>query len=462
MLHVYVPHVVAKCATSADTTRANLGKTDNGVVSVSTLWADESVSYPLQYRPYTPASHVAQGKADPQFRTKLQIAAELVAQARASGLPCRAVVADSFDGDDEPLRAAVRAHGVGSVFALKPSHCWWRREGTIGSLQEALDEAPWAGPEEPGAWVVVERSFRDGHRETWWVLDIVAGPYGPETPQRALVVTTDPRTRPPRSTWYLVTNLPAPGTAQATRSTLLAADVTEIVRLYGVRMWVEQSYKQTRYALGWSDYQVRSDLAMRRHWALVCCAFSFCWSHQSQQGVAACAPAGEDPGGLPRVAAAGAPDPAASAGRGKISAALPPCGPCSAGRWPYGRCAPGWSPGSCSGATGAGGRARPRHPPSACCLTGCGRGTASLSMSAHDHPRSQQSTVRSRSDHPARTSRRRGTGRVVRCPRGSWRRERTRGRARRRRLHRWLHSPNTLLCSQWASGQNEGRVGGCG
>jgi hypothetical protein len=26
-------------------------------------------------------------------------------------------------------------------------------------------------------------------------------------------------------------------------------------------------------------YQVRSDHAMRRHWQLVCCAFSFCWHH---------------------------------------------------------------------------------------------------------------------------------------------------------------------------------------
>ena len=25
------------------------------------------------------------------------------------------------------------------------------------------------------------------------------------------------------------------------------------------------------------DYQVRSDLAIRRHWQMVCCAFSFCW-----------------------------------------------------------------------------------------------------------------------------------------------------------------------------------------
>lgn len=44
-------------------------------------------------------------------------------------------------------------------------------------------------------------------------------------------------------------------------------------------MWVEQSYKQVKGALGWAEYQVRSDLAMRRHWVLVWCAFSFCWWH---------------------------------------------------------------------------------------------------------------------------------------------------------------------------------------
>ena len=42
-------------------------------------------------------------------------------------------------------------------------------------------------------------------------------------------------------------------------------------------MWVEHSYKQVKHVLGWSDYQVRSDLAIRRHWQLVWCAFSFCW-----------------------------------------------------------------------------------------------------------------------------------------------------------------------------------------
>jgi len=261
---------------------ANLGKTDNGVVSVSTLWADEGVYYPLHVAPYTPAPHFARGKADLRFRTKRQIAAALVRRALAADIPCRAVVADNFYGEDEPLREELRALGLGYVLALQPSHCWWHLEGTIGSLQEAVEAAPWDGPEHPGAWVPVQRSFRDGHTETWWVLEVEAGPYGPEKPQRVLVATTDPRTLPRLCTWYLVTNLPAPGTQQAAHSALAPADAAEIVRLYGLRQWVEQSYKQTKYALGWHEYQVRSDLAIRRHWALVCCAFAFCWYNLSQ------------------------------------------------------------------------------------------------------------------------------------------------------------------------------------
>jgi len=56
-----------------------------------------------------------------------------------------------------------------------------------------------------------------------------------------------------------------------------AADLAEITRIYGIRHWIEQSYKQVKDELGWSGFQVRSDLAIRRHQALVNCAFSFCW-----------------------------------------------------------------------------------------------------------------------------------------------------------------------------------------
>jgi SRSO17 transposase len=57
------------------------GKTDNGVVTVTTLWSDGDLYYPLHADPYTPAKHFDKGKNDPGFRTKLQIGAELARRA---------------------------------------------------------------------------------------------------------------------------------------------------------------------------------------------------------------------------------------------------------------------------------------------------------------------------------------------------------------------------------------------
>ena len=61
------------------------GKTDNGIVTVTTVWADEWVYYPVHAVPYTPARHFAKGKNDPGFRTKLAIGADLAIRARAAG-----------------------------------------------------------------------------------------------------------------------------------------------------------------------------------------------------------------------------------------------------------------------------------------------------------------------------------------------------------------------------------------
>src|SRR6266704_1202613 len=40
------------------------GKTDNGVVTVTTMWADERLYYPVDAVPYTPAKHFAKRKSD--------------------------------------------------------------------------------------------------------------------------------------------------------------------------------------------------------------------------------------------------------------------------------------------------------------------------------------------------------------------------------------------------------------
>src|SRR6266487_5088924 len=86
-----------------------------------------------------------------------------------------------------------------------------------------------------------------------------------------------PARLPKLTTWYLVTNLARPNRRRRARPAFAPADLAEVVRLYGLRNWVEQGYKQVKGELGWADFQVRSDRAIRRHWQLVCCAFCFCW-----------------------------------------------------------------------------------------------------------------------------------------------------------------------------------------
>ena len=101
------------------------GKTDNGVVTVTTLWADERLCYPVHAMPYTPARHFAKGKNDPAFRTKLQIGADLAAGSRAAGFVFRAVAADSAYGDQDGFRGELAEAGLPFVMALKPRHGTW-------------------------------------------------------------------------------------------------------------------------------------------------------------------------------------------------------------------------------------------------------------------------------------------------------------------------------------------------
>jgi hypothetical protein len=255
---------------------SNVGKVDNGVVSVQTVWTDERLYYPLTVEPYTPAAWFEKDQHDAHFRSKPQIALELVEAAVAGGVSFRAVVADSFYGENDGLRQGLMERGVGYVMALKPSHSWWHTQGSLGAVWQVAQAAAWTA-QVPGDWQAVTRRFRDAHEESGWALEAVGGPYGPDQAERALVVTTDPARLPDDTTWYLVTNLPAPDTARALRRPLPAADLTEIGRLYGLRVWVEQSDQQVKQHLGWAQYQVRSDPAIRRHWELVCCAFCFCW-----------------------------------------------------------------------------------------------------------------------------------------------------------------------------------------
>src|SRR5437763_4380039 len=226
------------------------GKTDSGVVTVTTLWADERLYYPVHAVPYTPARHFAKGKNDPAFRTKLAIGADLAAAAAAAGFVFRAVVADSAYGDQDGFRAELAEARLPFVMALRPRRGTWARAADAHTPVDAARALSWGGPDDPGDWTAVRRTFRDGHTETWWAADAKLGGWGPDGVRRLVVATADQGTLPDKTTWYLVTNLPRPGGPRAAGSPHPAAGLAETARLSSIRNRIEQGDKQVTDDLG--------------------------------------------------------------------------------------------------------------------------------------------------------------------------------------------------------------------
>lgn len=252
----------------------SIGKIDNGVVSVSSHWADEHVHYPLNVLPYTAAERLPEGKNNPQFATKPQLAQQLIEEARQAGVLFRAVVGDSFYGEHYKLTHWLRDEHIPFVLALKPTH-------EIRQYVPDWDNPPPFSPQEAAQrlpvekWQAFQRTFADGHQATWYVADLEWGYFGPERPWRLVAFTADPTTLNPDQTSYLYTNIPAS-----------QAPAAEIARLYSLREWIEVFYRQAKGELGWHDWQIRQGQAIVRHWQFVFCAYSFVLLHGLTQDAA--------------------------------------------------------------------------------------------------------------------------------------------------------------------------------
>jgi DDE superfamily endonuclease len=219
----------------------SVGKIDNGIVAVTSLWADERCYWPVHAVPYIPASRLPGRERDPLFRTKPQLAVELVQAAREAGIGFRAVVADCFYGDNPGFTNALGAAEIRFVLALKPRRGSWAPAEAAHTPVEAAAEFGWHGPNKPGRWRQVTRRFRDGHAETWWAADAQLGSWGPDRRLRLVVASTDPARLPGHSTCYLLTNLPRPASGRAQQADLTRAQQADLTRAGGVLRAIDAS-----------------------------------------------------------------------------------------------------------------------------------------------------------------------------------------------------------------------------
>lgn len=211
----------------------------NGVVSVNAYGVLDTLTFPLAFRLYKPQRRL---KPDDVYKSKPQLAVELIQELAALGFRFSVVLADSMYGESWDFTHALHRLGLQHVVAIRSNHGVWTFPG------ERVRQTRWRP---------FERVFTDGSTERRYRCEFV---FGKRTPTRYFVVTTDPVHLPPETTWHLMTNLP--GKIEET-----------VGNTFGLRTWIEYGFKQVKDELGWADYRLTEAHSIERWWELVMCAY---------------------------------------------------------------------------------------------------------------------------------------------------------------------------------------------
>ena len=238
-----------------------LGKVANGQVFVTSHYCDQTCHWPIDVMPYVPDNWLEGGKKDPAFRTKAQLALELVDRAREWGLAFRAIVADSWYGSNTAFVKGLDKRSLPYVLELK----WDRRvnvrlAGDIASNEHRLKEA--LSLLEPEDFRPARLKNADGTEREVFVAALRVKIRRLPGKRRVVVVTRCPQN---------------PGSDEDLRFLLTNVDQLRndtVARLYALRNWVEVFYREAKDDLGAGQYQVRHMEAIVRHWQLVFVAYS--------------------------------------------------------------------------------------------------------------------------------------------------------------------------------------------
>ena len=246
-----------------------LGKTGNCQVAVTCHYAERTLAWPVAARLYLPRPWAddadrrtrAGVPEDVTFKTKPEIAPELLDEARASGVRWACVTADCDYGDNPNFLAGLDARDQQYVVAVRVDFAvaTARRTGAPAQRADAL-----VGALPAGVW----RSVRWREGSKGWLRGRFAA-------VRCWRVTTDGT----RHVGWLIGEREARG--QEERRKFYWSNFgpqVPLERLVGYahrRHWVEQYYEEAKTLLGWDQYQGRRWVGFHRHAVAVMLAYSF-------------------------------------------------------------------------------------------------------------------------------------------------------------------------------------------
>lgn len=217
----------------------NLGKVENGIVSVNAYGVREGITFPLIFKVYKPQNTLK--KVD-RYKTKPQLAAEILKELQEMGFNFDLVLADSLYDQSETIISVLNKFELPFIVAIRSNHAdWMPPEKRIGYNK----------------WKKIDRIFSNGKSETRYIRELI---FKKRKEIRYWQITTDTDKLPKNSSWYIMTKL---------NETL----DKEVGDKYGLRTWVEYGFKQSKNEFGWADYRVTKYQQIERWWEIVCSAY---------------------------------------------------------------------------------------------------------------------------------------------------------------------------------------------
>jgi SRSO17 transposase len=217
----------------------NLGKIENGIVSVNAYGILEGITFPLIFKIFKPSKRL---KPDDKYKTKPELAKEIIEELRELGFQFEIVLADSLYGESSNFIDVLYKYNIQFVVAIRSNHSVLMASGWKVRYNR---------------WKKFDRIFSNGTTELRYIREII---FGKRKSVRYWQITTDPVELPENTTWFIMSELPG--------------DIQKSVgNTYGLRTWIEYGFKQIKDELGWSNYRVTDYHQIEKWWEIAFSAY---------------------------------------------------------------------------------------------------------------------------------------------------------------------------------------------
>ena len=247
-----------------------IGKTDNGIVVVTTHLYDGKKSLPLDIELYQHASSLPEEKNDPEFKKKPDIGIELIEKSLKRGYRPGIVLIDA-------------GYGNNTNFINKLEEKKLKYRGGVAKNRKVII----INSEEVVVEIRVDELAKSISAETWkpiklsldkpktvWVTTFTAYVSQLKGERSFAIVMNANSFELATDIDYFITNF---------ESSKVTADW--VVTTYSQRNWVEVFYREAKGWLGLKEYQVRDKISLIRHFILVFCAYTFILWHKLTGGL---------------------------------------------------------------------------------------------------------------------------------------------------------------------------------